>query len=294
MTALDRLPVLLLEKLHAFWISSNAITNLLAIAAILLFTFMVDRRAGRDHGRYFSANALTDALYTVFSFAGFYYLLVSGPVFKALNIGMRAYVPLLPLNLLRDLPVLVQAIVVTLAMDLGGYWVHRLSHANRFLWTFHSIHHSQEKLTPLTNSRFHFGDLMLYSLAAFVVTLLLGAVPEVSLVAAVVFLWQNMLAHSGFDWSFGPLDWILVSPRHHRVHHSVEIEHVDRNFGQTFSCWDYLFGTVVLHPRAPRAYGLPGAGIPESFFRQLGTPFTRLARELRPRHPAPAAARERT
>jgi sterol desaturase/sphingolipid hydroxylase (fatty acid hydroxylase superfamily) len=78
---------------------------------------------------------------------------------------------------------------------------------------------------------------------------------------------------------------VLVSPRFHRLHHSAEPDHRERNFGMTYSFWDRLFGTADARADEPRAYGLPDVPLPHSFLRQLAFPFVFLAGA---RRPAPA------
>jgi sterol desaturase/sphingolipid hydroxylase (fatty acid hydroxylase superfamily) len=79
------------------------------------------------------------------------------------------------------------------------------------------------------------------------------------------------LAHSGLGWGYGPLDTLIVSPRFHRVHHSTDPAHYERNFGMTYSFWDRWFGTAA--QARPTAFGTPELQVPESFLRQLAFPF---------------------
>lgn len=248
-----------------------------AVLLLVAMTFTVEAATGGPARRYFSRNAATDALYTLFYLGGFYGLFVSGPLSRALTWAVDAYAPFLRLGLARDLPVVVQGALVIGLGDGVRYWVHRWAHANRWLWAFHQVHHSQDQLTPWTNFRAHFGDFAVHSVALYGLGLILGPPPEIWAPLSILMMWQALVVHTGWDWSLGPLDRVVVSPRYHSVHHSIEPQHFDRNFGMAFSFWDYLFGTAATDRRRPRAFGLSGPRMPESFFRQLPWPFLSLA-----------------
>ncbi len=265
-----------LSKLRSFYLASDVVVNVGALVGFLVVAIGAERLARYDTSRYFGRGARTDALYTVFYLGGFYAILFGGPigwVFKRLLMG---FLPFLELNLLARLPVAIRAVVALAVLDVARYWLHRWTHSSRVLWAFHQIHHSQEALAPLTNFRFHFIDYALHGLTIIVVYVLLGPPPEMWLLVGLVFTWINLLAHSGYRWSFGPLELIFVSPRYHALHHSIEPEHANHNFGMTFSLWDHLFGTAARATRPPRAFGIPEPKLPESFFSQFAAPFLRL------------------
>jgi len=165
------------------------------------------------------------------------------------------------------------------------YWTHRWMHRSRWLWAFHSVHHSQQELTALANFRFHVVDVFVRGLAQFVPGLLLGVPARVWLPAVWIQVALDCLAHSGLGWGYGPLGAVVVSPGFHRVHHSADPGHYNTNFGMTYSFWDRLFGTSAPRAEAPSRYGVPGLGVPESFTRQLAFPFLFLAGAVGSRDP---------
>ena len=166
-----------------------------------------------------------------------------------------------------------------------SYVAHRLSHRVGFLWLVHSIHHSQPSLTAFTNFRFHLGNVLFRTLVQFPVFVLLGS-PQLG---GVPLLWLTVLAsvlleglaHCDLPWRFGLLGRLLVSPAFHRVHHSVEERHHDRNFGIALSVWDRLFGTAADDRERPAAYGLAAPRVPEGFLRQLAFPLAEAVRARR-------------
>ncbi len=89
--------------------------------------------------------------------------------------------------------------------------------------------------------------------------------------------------HSDIDWTYGPVGWLIVSPRFHARHHSAALEDVNVNFSSLLVIWDQLFGTARKIPSRPLAYGLvaPEDDVPPSFFGQQLYPFLFLLRSAR-------------
>ena len=170
---------------------------------------------------------------------------------------------------------LIYSVAVLMAIDFGVYVTHLAQHKIPLLWQFHQVHHSAERLTPLTLFRMHPVDL---AVTAFVVTLLSAAAyagvfylsgepPRALTVLGLnVFLFAfNLLGYNlrhSQIWLDYPawLSRVLISPAQHQIHHSADPKHFDRNLGLVFSIWDQLFGT---HYRAksyePLTFGLSRA-----------------------------------
>jgi sterol desaturase/sphingolipid hydroxylase (fatty acid hydroxylase superfamily) len=229
----------------------------------------------------------TDALYVLFYMGGFYSFLVSAPLQRALSAAVAQRAPFLRADLLAGLHPAAQFLALFVAMDFLSYVAHRLSHRVGFLWLFHSIHHSQPALTAFTNFRFHLGDVLFRTLVQFPFFVLLGSpslagVPLIWLTVCASVLLEG-LAHCDLPWRFGALGGLLVSPAFHRIHHSVEARHHDRNFGIAFSIWDRIFGTAADDRERPVAYGLAAPRVPESFLGQLAFPVLAAVRGWRRR-----------
>ncbi len=127
--------------------------------------------------------------------------------------------------------------------DFLQYWMHRLNHS-RCLWHTHAAHHSVENMYWLAGARespIH--HLLLYSVA----------LPLTPLSPAGLGIWalfflatlNQQLIHSNLSWRFGLLEWLLVTPRYHILHHAAEADLHDKNFGFLFTIWDRIFGTYV-------------------------------------------------
>src|SRR6516165_4525730 len=145
-------------------------------------------------------------------------------------------------------------------MDFGYFLFHYLSHRVEFLWEFHRVHHAAEVLNPFTAYRLHPVDSLLRDLPiGAVVGVLNGAMiylyqrpPDLITIlntSVVLFTWNvtAIVRHSHVWVSYGTVaSHILSSPAQHQIHHSCEIRHLDTNFGQVFSLWDWMAGTLYV------------------------------------------------
>lgn len=142
-----------------------------------------------------------------------------------------------------DNPV-VQFVVVALAQSLAFYVFHRLMHTKVF-WEIHKVHHSAEDYNPLLPYRNHPVDFLGATLLSALFAAVLGAEPEVVIAWSTVNGFYQSLVHSQLQWKWRRLDWIVITPAAHRIHHSTAPEHFNRNYG-IITLWDWLFGTY--HP----------------------------------------------
>ena len=223
----------------------------------------------------------TDAIYTAFYVGGAFGFLIGGPLYALVSRGIHTFTPALELHLLRGTPGWLQFAVLTAVTDLVSYGWHRWAHASRFLWLFHRIHHSQPHLTPLTNYRFHAGDMALRGALQAVPVVMLGADGTWFVAAIWVETALNLLAHADLDWGYGRAGYLLVSPRFHRIHHAAEPGPARKNFGFVLALWDHAFGTADGGAGRPAAYGVQGESVPRAFLPQQIAPFSAALRQER-------------
>lgn len=147
------------------------------------------------------------------------------------------------------------ALVLALAFaDLTYYWEHRIAHQVRLLWTQHAVHHSSRDMNIITGVRF--GPLeSVWALIMHVPMVIMGFAPEVVLGASLVVLAYQSWLHTELIGKLGPLEWILNTPSHHRVHHGSDDKYLDRNYGGILIVWDRTFGTFQEEEETP-IYGL--------------------------------------
>jgi sterol desaturase/sphingolipid hydroxylase (fatty acid hydroxylase superfamily) len=138
-------------------------------------------------------------------------------------------------------------------LDLAIYLQHRMFHAVPALWRLHRMHHADLDLDFTTGARFHPVEIVLSMLIKFAVIAALG-VPAAAVVLFEVLLNATSMFNHG-NVRIAPriekaLRWVLVTPDMHRVHHSIERDETNSNFGFNLSLWDRVFGTYRAQPRA--------------------------------------------
>jgi len=133
--------------------------------------------------------------------------------------------------------------------DFFYYWFHRLQHRWPFLWAQHKLHHSEEALNATTTFRHHWlEDLLRVFLIVLPMSMAFDLKPASAGAAAfVVGLWPVFI-HANLRLHLGPFARVVAGPQGHRIHHSIERAHLDRNLAAFFPLWDHLFGTYY-HPR---------------------------------------------
>lgn len=263
-------------------LNAHALRNYGLVATILAVTVILEIAARKNwRVRYGSINFRIDVLYYVFYYGGIYHLIVFSWMYKLLAGLVIAYAPWLQMNLMAGVSPTVQAVTIIVMFDFVGYWSHRLRHASNFLWSFHTIHHSQTVLTVMTNYRFHFVDETVLRLCVFIPFQMLGTTLEMWLWLDFIANWILLLQHSEWDWTYGPLGRVFVSPAFHRIHHAKDERLHNCNYAMLFSFWDDLFGTAERSVSPPAEHGLAGNPVPETVLGQIVYPFVLIAREYR-------------
>jgi len=148
-------------------------------------------------------------------------------------------------------------LIAFICIDFAGYWVHRWSHHINVMWNLHIIHHSSEE--------FNLACALRQSITLFVnpfnflllPAALLGIPTVVIATVGPLHLFAQFWYHTQHINKMGFLEKIIVTPSHHRVHHAINKEYLDKNLGQIFIFWDKLFGTYQEElPEVPPVYGI--------------------------------------
>jgi sterol desaturase/sphingolipid hydroxylase (fatty acid hydroxylase superfamily) len=147
----------------------------------------------------------------------------------------------------------VSFVIYLVVFDAVNYFIHRGQHQFNAWWALHSLHHSQRQMTLWTDNRNHLLDDIITALVLSVVAKLIGVGPGQFVALIAIGQLSENFQHANFKCSFGYLgDRLWISPRFHRLHHSVGIGHESagrqtlggHNFGVLFPWWDMLFGTA--------------------------------------------------
>jgi sterol desaturase/sphingolipid hydroxylase (fatty acid hydroxylase superfamily) len=144
-----------------------------------------------------------------------------------------------------------------LLVEFSYYWHHRLAHRVRWFWATHSVHHSSDELMLASAVRLGWTGRLGGAIAFFTPLVWVGYPPQAVFGLLAAGLFHQFWIHADWLPTLGPLEWVLNTPAHHRVHHASNPEYLDCNFGSTLIVFDRLFGTfVALRPDIEIRYGL--------------------------------------
>lgn len=148
-------------------------------------------------------------------------------------------------------------VIAFFALDFAGYWTHRINHEYNIFWNNHIVHHSSEEFNLACALRQSISSIFKIFAIFLLPAAFLGVPPEVIGVVAPLHLFAQFWYHTQHIRSLGFLEKIIVTPAHHRVHHAINPEYLDKNYGQIFIFWDKWFGTFQ-EERAdiPAVYGV--------------------------------------
>ncbi|XP_028407242.1 alkylglycerol monooxygenase-like isoform X2 [Dendronephthya gigantea] len=149
-----------------------------------------------------------------------------------------------------------QWIMIFLAADFGYYWFHRAAHEINILWAAHQVHHSSEDINIAVSVRQSVVQ-QFFTWIFYLPLALIGIAPSI----LKTHLWFSCLyqiwTHTEVVGNLGPLEYVFVTPVHHRVHHGRNPYCIDKNYGGILIIWDRLFGTFVEEQgNEPPVYGL--------------------------------------
>jgi sterol desaturase/sphingolipid hydroxylase (fatty acid hydroxylase superfamily) len=258
-------------------------TALMYGALIVVFALIERFQYKRGFQRYATRPVINDYLYAIF-FNGGYFTLLVYPLVKLTEMATAPW----KLNLLPKLPLLPAAIAFYVIADFAFYWTHRLLHT-KWLWPFHAIHHSQREMTYLTTARFHVFDVALFTVVTLIPANIIGW-PAASIAAvSVILAVQEKVQHAAVEWDYGPLYWLVVSPRYHRIHHGADERHFHRNYSRMLPLWDHIFGTAHATDERIEEVGVRGLELHESLVAHFVYPFRTLAAMMRRGRTLPAA-----
>ncbi len=133
--------------------------------------------------------------------------------------------------------------IAFICVDFASYWNHRLNHSINVFWNRHIVHHSSEEFNLACALRQSISSLIGFGALFLLPAALLGIPHKVITVLAPLHLFGQFWYHTRHIGKLGWLEYILVTPSQHRVHHAINPEYVDKNLSAIFCIWDRLFGT---------------------------------------------------
>lgn len=150
-------------------------------------------------------------------------------------------------------------LVLVLCEDFLYYWLHRFDHHIRLFWAVHVTHHSSQKMNFTVGFRSSVFQ-PLYRFIYFIPLALLGFKPvDIAFIYSATQIW-GIFVHTELIYKMGWLEYIMITPSHHRVHHGSNPKYLDKNMGMFLIIWDKLFGTfqpeLAADDYQPITYGL--------------------------------------
>ena len=134
-------------------------------------------------------------------------------------------------------------VISFICIDFASYWGHRLNHSINIFWNYHIIHHSSEEFNLACALRQSISNLIEFGALFLIPAALLGVPHQVIIVLAPLHLFGQFWYHTQHIGKLGWLEYVLVTPSQHRVHHAINPEYVDKNLSAIFCVWDRMFGT---------------------------------------------------
>ncbi|WP_343487778.1 sterol desaturase family protein [Allomuricauda sp. d1] len=148
-------------------------------------------------------------------------------------------------------------VIAFIAIDFAGYWNHRLSHHVNIFWNQHVIHHSSEEFNLACALRQSISNVVGYFALMLIPAAILGVPNEIIAILAPIHLFAQFWYHTQHIGKMGWLEYVIVTPSQHRVHHAINPEYIDKNLGQILCVWDRMFGTFQEElDEVPPQYGV--------------------------------------
>ncbi len=197
-------------------------------------------------------------------------------------------------------PTALAAALAVMMGDLLNWFHHFIRHKISVLWLFHTIHHSQKQMNMFTDLRVHLAEYVVTKPITIFPLFVLGLDLQLAFWLTLVIESYTRVYHGNLRTNYGPLRYILVTPQSHRIHHSADPRHADKNFAVLFSIWDRLFGTQWTrydeYPQTgvddasfPHEQSVGGIRVVTNYLHQLVYPFAVICRVSKGR---PTSARD--
>lgn len=133
--------------------------------------------------------------------------------------------------------------LTVILVDFASYWSHRFNHELNVMWNRHIVHHSSEEFNLACALRQSISGIIGVYFFLYIPMAILGIPGEVIAIVAPLHLFAQFWYHTRLINRMGILEHVLVTPSHHRVHHAINPEYIDKNYAAIFIIWDKLFGT---------------------------------------------------
>ncbi|MEQ9229825.1 MAG: sterol desaturase family protein [Cyclobacteriaceae bacterium] len=159
-----------------------------------------------------------------------------------------------------SVPFWAEILIAVAALDfIAQYVAHYILHRVKWMWKFHMIHHSDTEVDATTGTRHHPGDYLIREMFAIGTVVIFGIPVYLYVFYRICSVFFTYLTHANIGlptWLDKAISLVFVSPNMHKFHHHFERPWTDTNFGNIFSLWDRVFGTMVYEDPKKIEYGL--------------------------------------
>ncbi len=214
--------------------------------ALLIFVFVLERvMPARKEQRVFSAGLFQDFIW---SNTDALFRMAWLPLFIGFLKSMyNAHLGFLTIHAIALWPAACRVAVAFLVYDFLHWFHHLVRHRVQVLWYFHMIHHSQRQMNFFTDARVHIVEYLASKTLIFIPLFMFQLDANRVFWLAIATHWYTRIYHANLRTNYGIFKHVLVSPQSHRIHHSIEPRHWEKNFGVFFTVWDRMFGTLYPH-----------------------------------------------
>jgi len=236
-------PWMLKEKLVRVLTSvlNNVILTPIFALTVLVVYFLERFFPADPNQKFFSKNFRFDFFFLFFDKIGEFFFIVG--FVSLLNFIYVQHLSFLTIHAVETWPLGVRIAFGVLFFDLLKWTQHAVKHNIPWLWYFHMLHHSSKKINMFTGQRYHFVDYIFRHMIMTLPLLMLQVSTEYIVFFQIMLKAHSRIYHSNIKSNFGFLRYIIVTPQSHRIHHSIEPKHRNKNYGAHFTVWDYMFGT---------------------------------------------------
>jgi sterol desaturase/sphingolipid hydroxylase (fatty acid hydroxylase superfamily) len=196
------------------------------------------------------------------NFTLLFFTMIINVVFAILTIGVFEWIDREHIGFLHmvHLPAWANLLIAVMWIDLvAQYFIHYLLHKVPFLWKFHLIHHDDTHLDATSGTRHHPGDFITRELLALVACIIIGAPVSYYFFYRFITIFLTYLTHSNIKvptWVDKTIGLIFITPNMHKFHHHYQLPWTDSNYGNVFSFWDRIFGTLTVDDPSKIRYGV--------------------------------------
>ncbi len=170
---------------------------------------------------------------------------------------------------IETLPGALKIIIGFILVDFCLFWIHWGMHRKRALWRTHAFHHSLKEVWWLSGSRTSITHLLLFAIPQVLFAYVILKLSPVEIaIAFSIGVVVNVWIHANLSVDLGPLEWLIITPNYHRIHHGAG-RLAGQNLGFVLTIWDRMFGTYVDPKKTDQAFSIGSVPVRKRLTRMV-------------------------